>query len=103
LGAHTAPLGIHFYRGKMFPAEYQNDLFVAQHGSWNRSVPDGYRVMRIHFEQGQPVKAIPFLEGFLVNGQAWGRPAGVAELPDGSLLVADDRGNAIYRVAYKKR
>jgi len=103
LGAHTAPLGIHFYRGKMFPAEYQNDLFVAQHGSWNRSVPDGYRVMRIHFEQGQPVKATPFLEGFLVNGRAWGRPAGVAELPDGSLLVADDRGNAIYRVAYKKR
>jgi glucose/arabinose dehydrogenase len=103
LGAHTAPLGIHFYRGRMFPPDYQNDLFVAQHGSWNRSVRDGYRVMRIHFEQGRPVQAIPFMEGFLVDGQAWGRPAGVAELPDGSLLVADDRANAVYRVTYNRR
>ena len=102
LGAHTAGLGIHFYRGKMFPPDYRNDLFLAQHGSWNRSVPDGYRVMRVHFENGKPVQATPFIEGFLQNNAAWGRPVGIAELPDGSLLVSDDRGSTIYRVTYKK-
>jgi glucose/arabinose dehydrogenase len=102
LGAHTAGLGLHFYRGSMFPPEYREDAFIAQHGSWNRSVPDGYRVMRVHFQNGKPVEATPFMEGFLINKQSWGRPVGLAELPDGSLLVSDDKGNTIFRVAYKK-
>ena len=100
--AHSAALGMHFYRGKMFPAEYQTGAFVAQHGSWNRSVPDGYRVVYVHFDKGRPVKATPFAEGFRINSQTWGRPVGVAELPDGSLLVSSDHGNAVFRIAYRK-
>lgn len=102
-GAHVAALGIHFYRGEMFPAEYRNDAFVAEHGSWNRSIPDGYRLTRVRFdESGQAQRAEPFAEGFKeANGNIWGRPVDVKTLPDGSLLLSDDYGGAIYRITYR--
>ncbi len=99
--AHVAALGIHFYRGSMLPPEYRHDAFVAQHGSWNRTVPDGYRVVRVRFDgRGRAVSHQVFAEGWLTADGAWGRPVDVAELPDGSLLVSDDRQGAIYRITY---
>ncbi len=103
-GAHVAALGMHFYRGRQFPLEYRTDAFVAQHGSWNRSVPDGYRVARVRFDgRGHAQGWEPFAEGWLVGGRAWGRPVDVKELGDGSLLVSDDRAGAIYRITYRGR
>lgn len=100
-GAHGASLGIHFYRGKMFPAEYKGDAFVAQHGSWNRSEPFGYRILRVRFDnKGKPLKKEVFAEGWLEDGEAWGRPVDIKELPDGSLLVSDDYAGVIYRISY---
>ena len=102
-GAHVAALGVHFYRGSMFPGDYSGDAFVAQHGSWNRSVPDGYRVVRVRFdESGKAIRYEPFIEGWLVGGKAWGRPVDVAELADGSLLVSDDASGTVWRITYKK-
>jgi glucose/arabinose dehydrogenase len=100
--AHVAALGIHFYRGSMFPEEFRNDAFVAQHGSWNRSEPIGYRIMRVRFdEEGQPTGKEVFVDGWLgADGQAWGRVVDIAELPDGSLLVSDDFGGLVYRITY---
>ena len=103
-GAHVAALGIHFYRGRMFPPAYRNDAFVAQHGSWNRTVPDGYRIMRVRFDaSGRPTAKEVFAEGWLQHGRAWGRPVDIKELPDGSLLVSDDRAGVIYRITYAGR
>jgi glucose/arabinose dehydrogenase len=100
-GAHVAPLGIHFYRGSMFPPEYQHDAFVAQHGSWNRSSPVGYRVVRVRFDNnGNAVSHEPFIEGWLNAGAKLGRPVDIAELPDGSLLVSDNHGHLIWRISY---
>ncbi|MBL6928408.1 MAG: PQQ-dependent sugar dehydrogenase [Rhodospirillales bacterium] len=100
-GAHVAALGVHFYRGRMFPAEFTNDAFVAQHGSWNRSVPDGYRVVRVRFDNvGNAIGYEPFIEGWLRDGKAWGRPVDVAELADGSLLVSDDASGTIWRITH---
>ena len=100
-GAHHAALGIHFYRGKMFPAEYRGDAFVAQHGSWNRSEPAGYRIMRVRFDdQGKPVGKEVFAEGWLQGEEAWGRPVDIKELGDGSLLVSDDYAGMVYRISY---
>jgi len=100
-GAHGAALGIHFYRGKMFPEEYKGDAFVAQHGSWNRSDPFGYRILRVHFDQvGNPVSKTVFADGWLQNGRAWGRPVDIKELGDGSLLVSDDHGDVVYRITF---
>ena len=102
-GAHVAALGIHFYRGTQFPAAYRSDAFVAQHGSWNRSVPDGYRVMRIKMDASGNVTGVePFAEGWLQGRRAWGRPVDVNELPDGSLLVSDDHSGTVYRISYGK-
>lgn len=98
--AHSAPLGLAFYTGAAFPQPYQGDLFVALHGSWNRSVPTGYKLVRVHFENGQPAAVYDFVTGFLAGGQAWFRPVGLLMLPDGSLLVSDDQGGAILRIAY---
>ncbi len=98
--AHSAPLGLAFYTGAAFPQPYQSDLFVALHGSWNRSVPTGYKLVRVHFENGQPAAVYDFATGFLVGGQAWFRPVGVLALPDGSLLVSDDQGGAVLRITY---
>jgi glucose/arabinose dehydrogenase len=103
-GAHVASLGISFYRGTQFPAEYRFDAFVAQHGSWNRSIPDGYRIARIRFDKQSHTAVAEeiFAEGWLQGGKAWGRPVDVKEMADGSLLVSDDRADAVYRITYSK-
>jgi len=99
--AHVAALGIEFYRGRMFPKEYRTDAFVAQHGSWNRTVPDGYRIMRIRFdEKGRVLGKETFATGFYSKGQTLGRPVDLETLPDGSLLISDDKAGAIYRITY---
>jgi glucose/arabinose dehydrogenase len=99
--AHSAPIGLTFYSGTTFPSGYQDDAFVAFHGSWNRSEPVGYRVARLRFEAGSPVAFEDFVSGFLIEGGAayFGRPAGVATGPDGSLLFTDDVNGVLYRVA----
>lgn len=100
--AHVAPLGIRFYQGKQFPAEYQNQLFVAQHGSWNRTEPQGYKVVQIKFKQGQAVAEQDFITGWLqADGSALGRPVDILTLPDGSLLISDDKLGVIYKVSYQ--
>ncbi len=101
--AHVAALGIRFYKGTQFPASYQGQLFVAQHGSWNRSIPQGYRVALVKFKDGKPVGDEVFAEGWLQdNGDVLGRPVDVLELADGSLLVSDDMSGTIYRIAYQR-
>ena len=104
LGAHVASLGIRFYTGSMFPAEYRNRVFVAEHGSWNRSKKSGYRVMVGTVEGDKVVDYKPFAEGFLdaASDKAWGRPVDVLVMPDGALLVSDDQSGAIYRISYRK-
>ena len=107
LGAHVAPLGMRFYTGKMFPAEYKNNIFIARHGSWNRTTKQGYDVYRVVLDaKGKVVKAEPFLSGFLVDEKGdppmWGRPVDVLVMKDGSMLVSDDYNGILYRVSYKK-
>jgi glucose/arabinose dehydrogenase len=102
LGPHVAALGMRFYTGSMFPAEYRNQIFIAEHGSWNRSTPIGYRITIVQLENGKAVSYKPFAEGWLQRGQAWGRPVDVLVMPDGALLVSDDEAGAIYRIRYKK-
>ena len=100
--AHVAALGARFYTGRQFPAEYQGQLFVAQHGSWNRSTPQGYRIVAIAFEKGKPVADRVFAEGWLkANGTVIGRPVDILQMPDGALLVSDDKRGAIYRISYQ--
>ncbi len=101
LQAHVAPLGIHFYEGKMYPKAYKNKLLVAEHGSWNRSKKVGYRVMMATLEDNKITSYEPFIDGWLEkNEEVWGRPVALLSLPDGSLLVSDDFANAIYRISY---
>ncbi len=101
--AHTANLGIEFYEGDMFPAEYKNDAFVAQRGSWDRSEPVGYRIMRILFDDdGNAIGKEVFADGWLSNGAAIGRPVDIEELPDGSILISDDFASVIYRISYEE-
>ena len=101
--AHVAPLGVHFYRGTQFPKQYRSDAFVAQHGSWNRTVPQGYRIMRIRMdEKGKVLGKEVFADGWLQGNSSWGRPVDIKELPDGSLLVSDDSAGVIYRISYKE-
>lgn len=102
LTPHGAALGVKFYTGNMFPAEYKNDMLIAEHGSWNRSEPIGYRVMRVKMDNGKAVSYEPFIKGWLKNGEAWGRPVDILQLADGSILVSDDFANAIYRVTHSK-
>jgi glucose/arabinose dehydrogenase len=102
LQAHSAPLGLRFYTGKLFPKEYWGDLFVAFHGSWNRSVPTGYKVVRIKIKDGKAEKIEDFATGWLQGGRAWGRPVDIVVGLDGSLYVSDDRGGFIYRITTKK-
>jgi hypothetical protein len=100
LGPHTAPLGMRFYRGKQFPDRYHNAIFIAQHGSWNRSTPIGYRLM-VAFPRPDGTASVEvFAEGWLKGNSAWGRPVDVLEMPDGSLLVSDDTADLIYRISY---
>jgi len=103
LGAHVAALGLRFYTGNMFPSEYQNRIFIAQHGSWNRTTPIGYRVMSVRVENNKAVEYTPFATGWLdEKGKALGRPVDVQVAPDGALLVSDDKQGVIYRITYHK-
>lgn len=102
LGPHVAPLGMKFYTGDMFPARYKNQIFIAEHGSWNRSEPIGYRITLITFDKDRPKAYQVFADGWLQGGNAWGRPVDVLVMPDGALLVSDDRAGAIYRITYVK-
>lgn len=101
-GAHTAPLGLKFYTGNQFPSDYQGQIIVAQHGSWNRSKKVGYKLIKVAIENGRPVGEEVFVDGWLneATQTAWGRPVDVLQLPDGSLLVSDDFGNMVYRISY---
>lgn len=99
--AHSANLGFKFYTGSQFPAEYQGSAIVAEHGSWNRSKPVGYQLMRVKFDAQHRVTGTEvFIDGWLNNGEIWGRPTDVLQMPDGSLLVSDDYNGVIYRVSY---
>lgn len=100
LGPHVAALGMRFYTGKQFPEAYRNQVFIAEHGSWNRSRKSGYRVSLVRLEGNRAVAYEPFATGWLQGEKAWGRPADVLVLPDGSLLVSDDQAGAIYRIRY---
>jgi len=103
LNPHNASLGITFYDGKQFPAEYQGDLFASEHGSWNRAVRVGYELIRVPLHQSGHASGEyeDFMTGFVVdNEQVWGRPVGVTTAPDGSLLVTDDASNSIWRISY---
>jgi len=100
LGPHVAALGMRFYTGEMFPSKYRG-IFIAQHGSWNRSTPIGYRVMQVHIENNREISYESFAEGWLQGRHAWGRPVDVLVMPDGALLVSDDYADVIYRISYK--
>ena len=102
LGPHAAPLGMRFYTGAMFPAEYKNNIFIAEHGSWNRSQKIGYRIKRVAVAGNRPAKQEVFAEGWLQGQSAWGRPADVLVMPDGALLVSDDQAGVIYRISYRR-
>lgn len=104
LGPHTAPLGLKFYTGDHFPAEYKNSIFVARHGSWNRSKKSGYDIVQVVIDQNNNVKEVkPFISGWLnkETDDVWGRPVDILMLQDGSMLISDDYANVIYRVYYK--
>jgi glucose/arabinose dehydrogenase len=101
LGAHVAAIGARFYTATAFPEKYRNQLFIAEHGSWNRTTPVGYRITVVTTDAQANVTGYePFAEGWLQGGQPWGRPADVQPLPDGSLLVSDDKSDVIYRISY---
>ena len=102
LGPHTAPLGLKFYTGTMFPEEYHGDIFIAEHGSWNRSKKIGYRITRVKIENNKSVGYEPFIYGWLneEEQEAWGRPVDILILKDGSMLISDDMANVVYRVSY---
>lgn len=100
LGPHVAALGMRFYNGQMFPEEYRNQIFIAEHGSWNRSQPIGYRISLVRLNGNMAVSYETFADGWLESSGAWGRPVDLLVLPDGSLLVSDDTGNMIYRIKY---
>ncbi|KRF00607.1 sorbosone dehydrogenase [Frateuria sp. Soil773] len=100
LGAHVASLGMRFYGGSQFPASYRGAAIVAEHGSWNRTRKSGYRVMTVRLQGGRVLSYEPLIAGFVQDEKAWGRPADVQPLPDGSLLVSDDLAGAVYRVTY---
>ena len=113
LDAHVAAIGMRFYTGKMFPEEYRNQIIIAEHGSWNRSIPKGYRLSLVKLDNDQVVSYTRFAEGWLRGlkpapagdakvGDVWGRPADVLVMPDGALLVSDDRAGVVYRISFKK-
>ncbi|HEV8264692.1 MAG TPA: PQQ-dependent sugar dehydrogenase [Gemmatimonadales bacterium] len=103
LGPHVAALGMRFYTGTMFPPEYRGQIFIAEHGSWNRVIPVGYRLTLVRLVDGRPVAYEPFATGWLRAGAAWGRPVDVLVMPDGALLISDDRAGVVYRISYRER
>ena len=102
LGPHVAALGMRVYAGDMFPAEYRGQIFIAEHGSWNRSSKIGYRVSLVRRKDGKAASYETFAEGWLQGSKVWGRPVDVLVMPDGSLLVSDDYAGAIYRIRYSR-
>jgi glucose/arabinose dehydrogenase len=100
LGPHVAPLGMRFYTGTQFPDEYRGRIFIAEHGSWNRDAPIGYRLAMVRLQNNTAVGHEIFAEGWLQNGTAWGRPVDIQTLEDGSMLVSDDLNSVIYRISY---
>lgn len=102
LDAHVAPLGLKFYTGDMFPEKYKNHVFIPEHGSWNRSKKIGYRISLVKVENNQAVSYETFAEGWLdeEEQEAWGRPVDLLVMPDGAMLVSDDKKGVIYRIAY---
>ncbi|MBI1921712.1 MAG: sorbosone dehydrogenase family protein [Geobacter sp.] len=102
LGPHVASLGMRFYTGNMFPAEYRTQIFIAEHGSWNRSDPVGYRITLVRLKGNRAVSYEVFADGWMRDGNAWGRPVDLQVMPDGSLLVSDDRAGAVYRITYRR-
>jgi len=102
LGPHVAALGMKFYTGRMFPARYWRHIFIAEHGSWNRSVPIGYRITWVRLKESRASEYRVFADGWLQGDRAWGRPVDVLVMPDGALLVSDDRAGAIYRIWYER-
>ena len=101
LGPHVAPLGITFYDSNLFPSKYKNSIFIALHGSWNRTKKSGYKVIFVQLDNnGNYVRQEDFITGWLDNEQAWGRPVSPFVMSDGSLLISDDKHNVIYRVTY---
>lgn len=99
--AHSAPLGVTFLDKAKLPSEYQNDAIVALHGSWNRRSPSGYKLVRVHFEQGKAKTVSDFVTGWLSENGAWGRPVDVVVGTDGAIYVSDDRAGLIYRIIYQ--
>jgi glucose/arabinose dehydrogenase len=102
LGPHVAALGMTFYTGDMFPAQYQKQIFIAEHGSWNRSVPIGYRITRVKIDGVRALAYEVFANGWLNKNKAWGRPVDVLQMPDGALLVSDDKQGKVYRISYEE-
>ena len=100
LGPHVASLGMRFYSGRMFPESYRKQVFIAEHGSWNRFPPIGYRITLVRLKDGKAASYEVFAEGWLDTLTAWGRPVDVQVMPDGALLVSDDKAGVIYRIGY---
>lgn len=103
LGPHVAAIGMRFYTGDSFPADFRGQILIAEHGSWNRSAPIGYRLTRVTVEGGSATSYDVFVEGWLQGKRGWGRPADLEVLPDGSILVSDDLQGVIYRISYTGR
>jgi glucose/arabinose dehydrogenase len=101
LGPHVAALGIKFYTGNMFPEPYRRRVFIAEHGSWNRTAPIGYRVTTVLVQGENASDYKVFAKGWLNGMTAWGRPVDILVMPDGALLVSDDKAGAVYRIAYR--
>lgn len=102
LGPHVAALGLKFYTGDMFPEEYRGRIFIAEHGSWNRSQKSGYRVSMVKIENGKPLGVEPFAYGWLQDNQVSGRPVDILIMGDGSMLISDDKESRIYRISYSR-
>jgi len=102
LGPHVASLGMRFYTGIMFPGSYRNHVFIAEHGSWNRSSRIGYRITLVRLKDNRAVSYETFAEGWMQDGRVRGRPVDLQVMPDGSMLVSDDKAGAIYRISYRR-
>ncbi|WP_106225813.1 PQQ-dependent sugar dehydrogenase [Legionella pneumophila] len=100
--AHVAPLGMSFYTGKLFPSNYWGQIFISEHGSWNRSHKIGYQVITAKIKNNHVTEVKPFISGWLQGEKAWGRPVDTLVMPDGALLISDDYANVIYRVSYQQ-